>query len=346
MSVRADRGFHSILEYDHPYVFVDGCMQIWPDAELDTAHRHGVTTYAVTAMHTQATLPQALKQLMYWHLVARQHDNIFVVDTAEDVSRAKRERKASLLLAAQGADFVRDEVHRIEAFYRLGLRLMAPAYNAANRICGGCLDRADGGLTRFGQLVVKECNRVGLLLDCSHVGSRSALDIIEHSLAPVVFSHSNPDGVVDNPRNISDEAIKACASGGGVIGLVAWGPLVRKSGQTSWPTVVDFVDHVDYVAQLLGSTNSIGISTDLSLGTYPDRRSDPWGEPDYPNFHLEYDRLIASDVRSPKRALEGFNDYSQVVNVIEELGSRGYSEEDVSKILGLNFQRVFGKVWR
>jgi membrane dipeptidase len=321
-------------------------MQAWPDADYEKAHLHGVTAYGVTAFRPHSQLDQALELLMFWHLIAREQSEIIVVEKAEDIRRAKTEGKAALLLAAQGGDFIGGKLHRIEAFYRLGLRMMLPAYNRSSLICDGCLDRTDGGLTRFGQLVVKECNRVGLLLDCSHVGRRATLEVIEQSDYPVVFSHSNPAAVVDSPRNITDEAIKACAAKGGVIGLVAWGPLVLKKGQTEWPTVDDFIDHVDHVSELLGSVDNIGIGTDFSLGTYPDHAHDPWGMPDYPVFHAEYGRLITSDVRSPMRALKDFNEYPQVVNLIGGLEKRGYSKKDIAKILGENFLRVFEQVWK
>jgi membrane dipeptidase len=346
MELRKNKGFHSILDKDHPYVFIDSCMQAWPDAEYEKAHLHGVTAYAVTAWMPHGPLGQALEELMYWHLIARKHSNILIVEKAADIRWAKQQRQAAFVLAAQDGDFIDDKLHRIEAFYRLGLRMMLPAYNATNRICDGCLDRTDSGLTRFGQLVVDECNRVGLLLDCTHVGRRATLEMIDRSSQPVVFSHSNPNGMIESVRNITDEAIKACAAKGGVIGLVAWGPLVLKKGQTTWPTVNDFIDLIDYVAQLVGSVDNVGIGTDLSLGTYPDHEYDPWGTPDYPKFHAEYGRLITSDLRSPKRALKDFNDYAQIVNVIEQLDRRGYSSEEIAKILGENYLRVFDAVWK
>lgn len=346
MALRSNKGFHLILEQDHPYITIDSCMQAWPDADYENVHLHGITTYTVTAMRPRARLAQALEELMFWHLIARRHTHLLVVSQASDIPRAKQEGKATFLLAAQSGDFLEDKLHRIEAFYRLGLRIMIPTYNAGNRICDGCLDRTDGGLTRFGQLVIDECNRTGLLLDCTHVGHRSTMEIIERSSQPVIFSHSNPAAVVESPRNIADKAIKACTEKGGVIGLVAWGPLVLKKGQTEWPTVDDFIDHVDYVAQLLGSIDNIGIGTDLSLGSYAYHQQDPWGMPDYPKFHEEYARLITGDVRSPMRALRDFNDYSQIVNVIDRLSGRGYSEGDIGRILGGNFLRVFMQVWK
>jgi len=343
--VRPNYGFHPILEKDHPYIFIDACMQAWPDAEYHIAHRHGVTAYTVTSWMPHATLEQAVEGIMFWHLIARKTPALLVAFRAEDIRRAKQEGKSVFILAAQDGDFIGNKLHRVEALYRLGLRILLPAYNTANIICSGCLDRTQSGLTSFGRLVVKEANRVGMVLDCSHLAKRSSLDIIEESEKPVVFTHSNASAVVNNPRNIDDEQIKACAGRGGVIGLASWGPLVLKENGSGWPTLDDFIDHVDHIASLMGSTKHIGIGTDLSIGTYPDHARDPWGEPEYPNPSERYDKVVTSDIRSPKRALKDWNSYPEVVNFIEKLLVRGYSQQDVANILGENFLRVFGEVW-
>ena len=341
----ANKGFHPILETDHPYLFIDSCMQAWPDADYASAHQHGVTAYAVTAFMPHADVATALEELMFWRLVARKHPNMLIAERAGDIRRAKREGRAALILASQDGSFIGNKLHRVEAFARLGLRMLILAYNTTNALCDGCLDRTDGGLTRFGGLVVDECNRVGVVLDCTHLGRRASLEIIEGSTQPVVFSHSNPKAVVDSPRNIDDEQIRACASRGGVIGLAPWGPLVLKVGDSAWPPLDHFIDHVDYVAQLTGSTDHIGIGTDMSLGTYPDHQHDPWGEPEYPDVSGRYGRLITTDVRSPLRALDGFSNYAEITNMIDRLGARGYGDDDIRKILGENLLRVFGQVW-
>lgn len=343
---RPHGGFHSVLERDHPYIFVDSCMQIWPDADFVSAHRHGVTAYGVTAFDPHDDLATALERLMFWHLTARRHANLLVARSVDDVRRAKREGRAALVLCAQGGDWIERKLHRIEAFYRLGLRIMIPAYNRTNQICDGILDRTDMGLTRFGQLVVDECNRVGLVLDCTHIGRRASLEIIDRSSQPVIFSHSNPGRLAPNPRNIDDEQIKACAARGGIVGLVAWGPLVMARDQQDWPTLAQFVDMIDDVAQMIGDADHIGIGTDMSLGTYPDHRHDPWGEPDYPDISAEYGRRVTPDIRSPRRSLDGFSDYPEVVRLADELLRRGYTTPQVHGILGENYLRLFAVAWR
>jgi len=342
----SDKGIHPILEKDHPYIFIDSCMQIWPDAQFEKAHRHGVTAYAVTAWDPHIPLDQALEGLMFWHLMARKYPNILIATRAEDIQRAKKDKLAALILASQCGDFIDYKLHRIEAFYRLGLRMLILAYSATNRLCDGCLDKTDGGLTAFGQKVVGECNRLGLLLDCSHLGRRASLEIIERSAQPVVFSHSGVKALAENPRNIDDQQMKACAAKGGVIGLSPWGPMVLKKGSTPRPTLEEFIDQIDYVAQLLGSTDNIGIGTDMSLGTYPEHVTDLWGEAAYKDVTGAYDEHISSNIRSPLRMVDGFSNYPEVMNLIAGLKKRGRGDTDVRKILGGNYLRVFKLVWK
>ncbi len=348
-----NRGFHPILETAHPHIFVDTCVQIWPDADLENAHRHGVTAIALTAWDPHVYLEEALEGIMYGHLLARKHSNIIVATKAEDIRRAKREGKLALILTSQDGDFIGDKLHRIEAFYRLGLRMMLPAYNTDNALCGGCLDRTDMGLTRLGELVVDECNRLGLLLDCTHIGRRASLEITDRSRQPVVFSHSNVKAVADNLRNIDDEQIKACVATGGVIGTVPYGPIALKRGGKERPNIEEYSENIDYIAQLVGSTDNIGIGTDFSFGSFPldHHRENPWGDAyrvGKDEVWGAYNRLPGMTTRttSPERYVAGFSSYPEVLNLVHVLQRRGYSNQDVSKILGENFLRVFAQVWK
>ncbi len=348
MTVAPDRdngGVHSVVDVPCPFLVVDLCMQAWADARFDVAHRHGVTAYGVTAFDPHDTFEAAVERLMYWHLVARQHPHLAVATSVAEVRQARAAGRAALLLFSQGGDFIGGKLHRLEALHRLGLRVMIPAYNRTNEICDGLLDTTSGGVTRFGRLVVEECNRLGVVLDCTHVGKRSVLEIIDQSRDPVIFSHSNPSRPVPNPRNIDDEQMRACAARGGLIGLVAWGPLVMRPGTTHWPTVDDYIDLVVYAADLLGGTSQLAFSTDMSLGTYPRHESDPWGVPPFPNIAEDYGRHVTTDTRSAKRSLDGFSDYAQVFALADRMLARGLTEDDVRGVLGEHALRLFEKVW-
>jgi membrane dipeptidase len=347
--VRPNRGFHPIIEARLPHVVIDTCMQIWPDADLASAHLQGADIYAVTAWRPHDSLDRALEDLMYWHLMARRHPTLHVITSVADIRAVKAAGHAGLLLAAQDGDLIDKKLHRVEMLYRLGLRMLLPAYNNSNQICDGCLDRTDGGLTRFGELLVAEANRVGLLLDCTHVGRRATLEMIERSAVPCVFSHSNARALVENPRNIDDEQIKACADRGGVIGLAPWGPLLFRPGDTRRPTVDDFIEHIDYIVQLTGSADHVGLGTDFSLGTYGSHDPDPWGEPAATAFGAvaaAFNTVVPPRTTSPLRFAEGFDSYPELFNFVERLERRGYDETAIAKILGENFIRVFGQGWK
>ena len=341
---RPNHGFHPLLAEEQPHVFVDGCMQIWPDADLAFAHRLGCDVFAVTALGTQVGLDTALSDLMYWHAAVRRHPNLRIALDVADILEAKREGRACLLLASQDGEFIGAAPERVEAFQRLGLRMLIPAYNRDNLLCGGVLEHTDAGLSGLGRAVVAECDRVGVVLDLSHVSRRASLEIAEASVNPVVFSHANPKGLVDNPRNVDDEQIRAVAARGGVIGTVNWGPLVFKAGMTARPTVHDYLDHIDYLADLLGTTENIGIGTDFSLGSYPRHDHDKHG-PHYKTVMTEMNKYVTTYWRAPERFVDGFAWYPEIMNVYGLLRERGYSEDDIAGIAGGNFLRVFARVW-
>ena len=341
---RPNRGFHPLIEAEQPHIFIDGCMQIWPDADLAYAHRHGCDVYAVTALRTHIGVEKAISDLMGWHKAVREHPNLRIAWTTDDIREAKAAGQACLLLASQDGEFIGDAPERVEAFQRLGLRMLILAYNRDNLLCGGVLEHTNAGLSALGRAVVEECDRLGVLLDLSHVSRRAGLEIIEASTNPAVFSHANPKALVDNARNIDDEQIRAVAERGGVIGTVNWAPLVFKHGMTERPTVNDYLDHIDYLADLLGTTENIGIGSDFSLGSYPRHTHDQHG-PHYKTVMSEMNKYVTTYWRAPERFVSGFAWYPEILGVYRLLEGRGYSEADIAGIAGGNFLRVFEQVW-
>lgn len=333
-------GAHSDLS--HPYIFVDACMQIWPDADFARLNACGCTAYAVTAWRPHQDLPMALEEVTNWHRVARAYpESVRIAYSAADIVEAKAQNQAALILATQGPNFLEDKLHRLELFHRLGLRMMIPAYNDRTALCDGCLEPADEGLSRMGKNWVAECNRLGILIDLTHVGERATFEIMDLTAHPTVFSHSNPKALVDNPRNITDEQIKRCAAGGGVVAVTNWGPLNFRQGMTTRPTVDHFVDAITYVADLVG-IDHVGIGTDMSHGTYPDGdiirgRS--------PSVGGDYGRYVEANPRSKLRYAEGFDEYGQLLNAVDAMQRRGFTDGDVTRVLGGNLLRVFTQVW-
>src|SRR3990167_10817165 len=102
---RPPGGFHSVLETAHPYIFIDSCMQMWPDADFAAAHRHGVTAYGVTAFEPHDDFEQAIERVMFWHLIARQYPSLYVAQSVKDIRQGKADGRAGLLMFSQGGDW-------------------------------------------------------------------------------------------------------------------------------------------------------------------------------------------------------------------------------------------------
>ena len=212
----------------------------------------------------------------------------------------------------------------ISFYYDLGVRQMLLAYNKDNRASGGCME-GHIGLTDFGKEVIREMNRVGMVVDVSHMGYRATMEAFEISTQPVIFSHSNPKGLREHARNISDEQLKACANTGGVVGINGIGDFL---GGTSSELVVE---NIEYVMNLVGSEH-VGIGLDYVV--------DKQELIEYIEGH--------PDVFPPEK----FNNYlsfvepEQFPEFTELLHRKSYGEQIISGILGGNFLRVVEKVWK
>jgi membrane dipeptidase len=244
----------------------------------------------------------------------------------DDIYRAKREGKLGVGFHFQNSRPVEHDLGLLVTLHRLGLRVMQLTYNEKNQVGDGATERTDAGLSKFGIKMVEEMNRLGIVVDCSHVGYRTTMDAMEVSKVPVVFSHSNAHGVFASKRNIKDDQIKALARSGGVIGMNGFPGFVSRDSfvdKTRGPSLAQLLDHVDYIAKLVG-TDHIGVAEGYrrygyETDTYPEP---PWHYP------------------------SGIDDISLLPNFTKGLLARGYSGPDVRKILGENFIRVFKQAWK
>jgi len=180
-------------------------------------------------------------------------------------------------------------------------------------------------------------NRLGLVIDLSHCGDQVTMDAIKYSRDPILIKHSNPRALVDHPRNKTDEQIKALAEKGGAIGMCGYSLFcqVRKGVR---PTFKDYLTLIDYTVKLVG-VDHVGLGVDIAI----------WGEEEFeawarvsPGLRPEggwHERCVFTDE-------EGWDDISQLPQITKGLVAHGYSDQDIEKILGLNFLRVFKEVWR
>jgi membrane dipeptidase len=311
------------------------CPLVLPSADDYLAKtRAGGTTVAMATVASNQDFRGAINAIAPWLARFERDPSLIHVTTVEDIHRAKREGKLGIGFHFQNSRPVENDLGLLIVLHRLGLRVMQLTYNEKNQVGDGSTERTDAGLSKFGVSMIEEMNRLGIVVDCSHVGYRTTMDAMEVSKAPVVFSHSNAYGVFPSKRNIKDDQIKALAKSGGVIGMNAFPGFVSKDSfvdKTRGPSLDQLLDHVDYIARLVG-TDHIGVGLDYSIGT-------PEG---YRRYNYEPDTYPEPPWHYPT----GLDDISKLPNLTKGLQKRGYSDADIRKILGGNFIRVFKAVWK
>ena len=263
--------------------------------------------------------------LRHW-LMARPEEYLLLME-ADDVERARSTGRLAVGFDIEGANAVGDQLSLIQLYYDLGVRWMLMAYNTSNRAGGGCQDE-DGGLTNFGRAMVAEMERVGMLLCLSHTGHRTVREVIAMATQPLIFSHSNCAALHPHPRNIPDELIRACAATGGVVGINGVGIFLGKNDISS----ETYARHVDHVVQLVGPAH-VSIALDYVFdmreleehlekmkGTFP------------PGLGYEMGARFV-----PPEQLE---------EIVVTLQGWGYSDADLTALLGGNLLRLAKQVWK
>jgi membrane dipeptidase len=297
---------------------------------LEQAHAAGFDFVSLTIAGDDCGVGEAIRLLASARRQIARADGKYVLATAaDDITNAKSSGRLAVGLHLEGTRCLERDVAMIDIYYALGIRHNLIAFNLSNSAGGGCADEVDGGLTRFGRRVVDEMNRVGMVIDLSHVGYRTTLDILDRSQEPCIISHSNPQGVWPHYRNVRDDQIRRCAAGGGVVGIS--GSSAYLGVETS--TVEAVFRHIDYVAQLVGADH-VGLGLDFvreanTLARYIVANSDMW-----PPFQgRDFGGLT-------------FLPPEKVPRLTELMLNRGYHTPDIRKILGENFLRVMKRVWK
>jgi len=276
-----------------------------------------------------------------WHRYVRERGDALIVRQAEDIEQAKRESKIGLILHCQGTAIIEDEIDLLDSYHEAGLRVVQLCYNTKNLVGDGASERTDSGLSYFGLRLMERCNALGLLVDCSHTGHRTSMDAVEASSAPVVITHANARAVQNNGRNAEDELIKAIAECGGIVGTVGFPPFLTWDGQ---PTLDHFIDDIVYKADLVGIDHT-GIGIDYYEGQYP-VEDDETAMIRYRN-RLETGQWRAEEYPPPPYKFpKGIETPRTLERLTERLVERKFSEDDIRKVLGLNWMRVYRKVWK
>jgi membrane dipeptidase len=273
------------------------------------------------------------------------------VRSVADIEAAKREGRVGIVYGFQNATpFGRDE--RLVAVFRaLGVRIVQLAYMTGNLLADGCLEPRDAGLTLFGRAVIEELDRLGMLIDLSHVGERSTREAIDHSTNPVAFTHANCRAIANTPRNKRDEALRALAERGGVVGYTSLPGFVSNDPRKA--TLERYLDHIDHAVDLIGVAQ-VGIGLDFVEGHREGSlqpTSPRWGGANVPDGTAGLAAMLP-EVPADRIAELVYRPYAtgiaasdEIPNITDGLLRRGYADEDVLAILGGNWQRLFATVW-
>lgn len=260
--------------------------------------------------------------------IAERSDHLTLASTVTEIRQAKEDNKLAVNFNFQETLPFDNCLEMIEVYYDLGVRQALLAYNQKNLVGDGCAEITDAGLSRFGVEVVKEMNRVGMLVDGSHCGYRTSMDAMEVCEGPFIFSHSNPYQVHAHYRNIKDDQIKACAASGGVIGINGVGGFV---GDVNASTESIF-NSLNYIVELVGP-EFVGIGLDYVddvEGAYQRRKTSTLAWPS------EGKKVVRHNFAGPE----------QLVALVQIMLDHGYPDNAIKGILGENWARVCEQVWK
>ena len=304
-------------------------------AVYQSLHAGGITAINATSAVWE-NYPQAMDNIAAWLHRFKEHDDILIlVKTSADILQAKQEGKVGIILGWQNASPIENHISRLDLFHALGVRIIQITYNERNLLGNGCYERRDEGLTNFGIDAIKEMNRLGILIDLSHVGDRTTLEAIEHSEKPVAITHANARAFVNHVRNKTDEALSRLVEKGGVIGANAFPAFFENTFDA---TLSDYADAIDDLVQRVG-INHVGIGTDYTQDQ-PKAFFD-WIFSQQGTKYKERPIVYPDPLIHP----QGMETPDKLPNLSDELQSRGYTETDMTKILGGNWLNLFQRVW-
>ena len=240
-------------------------------------------------------------------MVAANCTTVDIAYTPADIARLKRAGKKAIMLGIENGYAIGKDLSQLEHFAKRGIVYMTLCHNGDNDICDSAKGNAEhGGLSPFGEKVVQEMNRLGIMVDMSHAAESSFYDALQVSLRPIVCSHSSARALCDHPRNLTDEQMKALAQKGGVAQVTMYNGFLRTDGQA---TILDAVEHLNHMVNVMGIEH-VGIGTDFD------------GDGGVP----------------------GMANASEVINFTRRLLQERYTEEQIQMIWGGNFLRVMEQV--
>jgi membrane dipeptidase len=310
---------------------------------LEAARQSGMTGVNVTVGvvgDVPEPFAETVTDLARWEREIDRHPDVFRrVRRVDDLKSAKEAGQVGLIYGFQDTVMLGADLGHMDTFHALGVRIVQLTYNVRNRVGDGSLEPGNGGLSRFGQDLVKRMDELGVLVDLSHCGQRTTAEGIQASAGPVAITHTGCQAVYMHPRNKRDEELRACARRGGVVGIYLM-PYLNASGP---PTADDVMKHLDHALQVCGEDH-VGIGSDQSITPVPDG-------PEYrARLDAEVRRRKEMGVSAPREDTAPFvpqlNSPRRMEMIADLMTGRGHASGVVEKVLGANWMRLFGEVWK
>jgi membrane dipeptidase len=299
-----------------------------PEFEAGDIGVLGLAIYIEDRYLPEMGLRIALDQVARLYAEVEQTERFAICKTLAEIKSARAANKIALVITMEGVEPLGDDLNLLRAFYELGLRAVGLTHARRNAAGSGGIFSASGsprdGLTAFGRDLVRECERLGILIDLAHINPKGFEEIVDLTTKPLIVSHTNPRKFYDIERNVSDEQIKMVAKRGGVVGVNA----ILVSPKPEKSTLDHYVDHIEHVIGLIG-IDSVGIGFDFCEYLFSQM-------PD--NVRKE----LAAKLTAPHFIADLMN-HSQARNFTRKLIERGFSDEQIEKILYRNWMRVLEK---
>jgi len=316
-------------------LIIDGLQYVnWTRALFEEAKAGGVNAIHVTIAYWENT-EEALANIAEWDTrFSEFSDLIAPVRTAEDILLATADGKIGIIFGFQNCSPIEDDLRKVELMHDNGVRIMQLSYNNQSLLATGCYEEGDAGITRFGREVIKEMNRVGMVIDMSHSAEFSTLQAIELSERPIAITHANPSFFHAALRNKSDQVLQELGASGGMLGVSLY-PFHLKDGSDC--TVRDFCNMIYQAAEVVG-IDQIGIGSDLCQNwgyeTLEWMRSGKWAaKPDFGEGSAE-------NANWPKQP-SWFNSSRDFMNIANVLPESGFNKTEVEKIMGVNWLKFY-----
>ncbi len=278
---------------------------------------------------------EVLKNIETWNKYFNDfRDLIFPGKNFKDIEKAHRENKTAVFFGFQNCSPIGDNINLVEEIHELGILFMQLTYNNQSLLATGCYEHTDSGVTRMGKEVIKEMNRLGIVIDMSHSAEKSTIDAINLSTKPIAITHANPTFWFETKRNKSNVVLKALAESGGMIGHSLYPHHLKDKSNC---TLKSFCEMIARTADLIG-VKHIGIGSDLCTG-HPDTvvewmRNGKWTK------KKDYGEGTKENSSFPKQP-DWFLDASGFANLEKGLKNIGFNEKETNDILGNNWYNFY-----